>query len=658
MSNYREELKKYINAAVQNQLTEHSPHASQPLWIKPTLRPHQLTLLAAAKELEGHAYADTINMADPQLITKYGIIADRVGAGKSLVALSLIKEDAPRNTTIDIKSADSHGSTILFNVKHMPPVTPFKPEWKDPALTNKDIMDNMSGGALRVYTNTALLIVPHNVCNQWETYIKEQTTLRALIIKKTKDCDYERAGFLADVFSSDVVLVSGTMLKKFVGAMSWVGPGFQRIVWSRLFIDEADSIPCALRYGEISARFMWFISGSWLNMLFPSGLQNYYISSFPPDMTELLGGGVAGVSSSYGFIYNTLCNTRDPRFTIMLLRNSEEWINKSLLQPTVGHSTILCKAPANLAILREFITPAAMEALHAGDAAAAMTALGLKATSKESLVNQVTASLRGELTQAEKILEFKHILDYSTAAAKAHAIERATQNVERLRTQLASLESRVAQATQQLCPICYDTPHTATLTPCCRQTFCLSCICECIASKPACPLCRQSVGSVKNLMVIGEGDEEAEEEKEVDPTPTKGAALLQLLATSTDSQRFLVFSAHEASFKGLREMLAARGIKCEMLMGTAARIERMRKQFQEGKIRVLCMNARHMGAGLNLQSATDVVLYHRMNAELEKQVIGRAIRFERTTELQVTHLVHDQETSFNGASSSEVIVHV
>jgi hypothetical protein len=658
MSTYRDELKTYINAAIQNQLTEHSPHAAQPLWIKPTLRPHQLTLLAAAKDLEGHAYADTINMSDPQLITKYGIIADRVGAGKSLVALSLIKEEAPRNTTINMKSGDSHGDTMLFNVIQMPPPTPFKEEWKDPTLTNKDIMNNMSNGKTRIFTNTALLIVPHNVCNQWETYIKEQTHLRALIVKKTKDCDYERPGFLTDVFSSDVVLVSGTMLKKFVGAMSWIGPGFHRIVWSRLFIDEADTIPCALRYGEVSARFMWFISGSWLNMLLPSGLQNYYISSFPPEMTDLLGGGVAGVASSYGFIYNTICNTRNPRFTIMLLRNSEEWINKSLLQPTVSHNTIICKAPANLAILREFITPAAMEALHAGDTTAAMSALGLKATSKESLVNQVTASLRGELIQAEKILEFKRTLDYSTAAAKTHAIERATQNVERLRNQMEALEIRVAQATQQVCPICYDTPHTATLTPCCRQTFCLSCICECIASKPNCPLCRQSVGSVKNLMVIGEGEEEAVEEKAVDLTPTKGAALLQLLASSTDSQRFLVFSAHEASFKGLREMLAARGIKCEMLMGTAARIERMRKQFQEGKIRVLCLNARHMGAGLNLQAATDVILYHRMNAELEKQVIGRAIRFERPAELQVTHLVHDQETTFNGASSSEVIVHV
>ena len=139
--------------------------------------------------------------------------------------------------------------------------------------------------------------------------------------------------------------------------------------------------------------------------------------------------------------------------------------------------------------------------------------------------------------------------------------------------------------------------------------------------------------------------------------PTKGAALLKLLSESTADQRYLVFSAHEASFKGLRELLSARGVRCEVLQGTAARVERLRKQFRDGTVRVLCMNARHVGAGINLEAATHVVLYHRMNVELERQVIGRAVRFERVSSLSVMHLVHEEETAYNGASSSEVIMH-
>ena len=250
-------------------------------------------------------------------------------------------------------------------------------------------------------------------------------------------------------------------------------------------------------------------------------------------------------------------------------------------------------------------------------------------------------------------------MEYSTPAAKLLAIEKAEQKVVRIRDQLVSLESRISQVSQELCPICYDCPESKTLTPCCRQVFCLSCLCECISSNPTCPMCRKGISSISNLLVIGD-EADAEEEEVVESLPTKGAALLKLMEDEAEdtSKRYLIFSAHEASFKGLREILSSKGIRCELLYGSGARIERLRKQFQDGTVRVLCMNARHVGAGINLESATSIILYHRMNTELEKQVIGRAVRFERTKDLQVVHLVHEQETSMNGASSSEVIVHM
>jgi SNF2 family DNA or RNA helicase len=145
---------------------------------------------------------------------------------------------------------------------------------------------------------------------------------------------------------------------------------------------------------------------------------------------------------------------------------------------------------------------------------------------------------------------------------------------------------------------------------------------------------------------------------EIEQLPTKAAALLKLLSESSADQRFLVFSAHEASFRGLRELLLVHGVQCELLSGSGARVDRLRERFASGDVRVLCMNARHVGAGINLEATTDVVLYHRMNTELEKQVIGRAVRFERKRPLRVVHLVHEQETLFNGSQTSEVIMHV
>jgi len=657
MNSWREDIRNYIVGAVSTQLQESSPQAEQPASIKTALRPHQLSLLAAARSLEAKANMNTIDLQKPQLLTRYGVIGDRVGAGKSLVALGLVRDPPVKQSQLTLKEG---GVARLIGLRQMPAVQTWDQAWSD--LSGEDLYRQMFPiSHSKFHSGTALFIVPHNVAQQWEAYVRDQTTLNAYFVRRTRDCDYERAGFYRDVFTADLVVVSCTMLRKFMGALSFYGQGagFSGVVWSRLFIDEADSITVTLRPGDVLARFTWFITGSWLNMLFPHGIYSHTLQNLPEEVRKLVGdGSIHGVVSRNNIVAQSLSDSRDPSFTALVLRNADAWIDISLQRPSIVHDSVICKAPANLGVLRDFISPAAMEALHAGDTAGALVALGLKAASKETLVDRVTEGLRGDLVQAQKILAFKRDIEYSTAAAKAVAIQKAEEKVTRVQEQLVSLESRISAASSVVCPICYDVPNTTTLTPCCRQSFCLSCICECISAKPACPLCRVPITSPRALMVIGESTEGSQEANEPAALPTKGAALLKILSESTEDQRFLVFSAHEASFKGLRELLSARGIRCELLQGSAARVERLRSQFQDGTVRVLCMNARHVGSGINLEAATHIILYHRMNVELERQVIGRAVRFERASELRVVHLVHDEETAYNGAYSSEIIMHV
>jgi hypothetical protein len=652
---YRDEIRSYLESAVGYHLGADAPRAEQPAVATVPLRPHQLTLLAAARELEAKASLDHLDLGQPQLMTHYGVIADRVGAGKSLVALSLAADPPVKHSTMTVVDGGRMQYARVIQLDTIPDVQEPPADLSGASY----IAALLPHPSVSFYTRTSLMIVPHNVVQQWEAYIRDQTTLRPYIVKRTKDCDYDRGSFYSDIFGADIVVVSCTMLKKFMGAMQYHGNSFDRIVWSRLFIDEADSVTLTLRPYEVRSRFIWFITGSWVNMLFPYGIYSYTIQDLPDRLRLMVGdGGIPGVISRTNIVAQTMAyQTKEGRFTSLILRNQDSWIDSSLLMPTIRHSSVICRAPANLGILRDFIPAAAMEALHAGDTAGALEALGLKAASKQTLADRVTAGLRGELTQAEKILAFKRDIDFATPAAKELAVTKAEEKVERLREQLASLESRIAGSEDVRCPICFDSPRTATLTPCCRQSFCLACVCECIAAKPACPLCRTAIRSPKELLVIGE-DGGAGAEADEPRLPMKGAALLTLLSESTADQRFLVFSAHEASFRGLRELLASRGIQCEMLQGSGARVEALRRQFQDGTVRVLCMNARHVGAGINLEAATHVVLYHRMNMELERQVIGRAVRFERAAALDVIHLVHEEETGYNGSCSSEVIVHV
>ena len=637
------------------------------------MRPHQLSLLAAARDLEKAAVLRDLEVGEPQLMTTYGVLADRVGAGKTLVAMALAQDPPPAAASLLVKKS---GGAQIVRLRGNGPVREVEPEWMD-LSSGEAFMKALSGGGgssgkLRtIFPRTALAIVPHTVVNQWEAYAKEQAAadFKTVFIKRTVDCNFETVDFYRRVFTADLVVVSNTMLKRFIGAISFYGQEFSKILWSRLFIDEADTIAAGLRQEEVAARFTWFITGSWINMALPRGVGEWTIKSMEAGLRSLVGGGsVPGVTASRtGLVHQTLAESHDPLYTATILRCSDAWIDESLAPPPMVYETVLCEAPANLAALANFVTPAAMEALHAGDAAGAMVAMGVKPVAGASVVERLTERLRGDLRNAEKVVAHRKEMEYSTAAAKAVGIAKAEAEVARIQKQLEGLSERVGALLggSSTCPICYDPTRTPTLTPCCRQAFCLSCLCECISTKPICPLCRAAIRSAKDLVVVGEGTgngtEGEGESGGVEKLPTKGAALLRMLTEGckNPASRYLVFSAHEASFKGLRDVLAARKVRCEMLSGTAARVERLRKQFREGKVQVLCMNARYVGAGINLEPATHVVLYHRMNAELERQVIGRAVRFERATELRVVYLAHETETGLNGLSgSSEVIVHV
>ena len=55
------------------------------------------------------------------------------------------------------------------------------------------------------------------------------------------------------------------------------------------------------------------------------------------------------------------------------------------------------------------------------------------------------------------------------------------------------------------------------------------------------------------------------------------------------------------------------------------------------------LNAKHFGAGMNLQCATDIIMYHRFTREMEEQIIGRGQRMGRQGTLNVYYLIHDNE---------------
>ena len=108
--------------------------------------------------------------------------------------------------------------------------------------------------------------------------------------------------------------------------------------------------------------------------------------------------------------------------------------------------------------------------------------------------------------------------------------------------------------------------------------------------------------------------------------------------------KVLVFCRYDNPFQTLEAECEAEGITYHTLRGNKDVVASTIKMFEEGQKRVLFLHTESAGAGLNLVSATHVVLLHVMTPEEEKQVIGRAYRLGRTEPLPVLHLQYEGET--------------
>jgi len=614
----------YFKGVFQNELGEDaSRFPNQPLGIKAKLYPHQKTILQAALNLEKTKFDGLQCGEHKKLYTNYGIIADRVGSGKSLVALSLVKQPAPEEREIITNYRNNNLSMIKY---HIP----------EPSKTR---------------IKAALFIVPHSIMGQWEAYITEQTTLNVIFCRRKKEvCDKTLSTFFNAV---DAVFVSSTMYKDFE-----YNQAPEKFHWSRIFIDEADTIQAGIRM-QLTANFIWLITASYLNIAFPTGISHnlahpYY--HLPPDeqdpalnviITNVSGPilHVSGISTNANFLKNLIGQTdihknSDLQSWRVVLRNSDNYIDFSFTMPPIVHKQILCRSPANLRILESLIPNEIMDLLHAGDTRGALQALGVHDESPTSIIESLTMTLRKDLEQQRRKLAFNKTLEYSSEAAKQKSLETQELKIQSLEARIETIEKRMGEIETTNCPICYSDLETPTLTPCCKNVFCFSCLCESLKRQPVCPLCRGGITSVSQLHVVNKSANVI-----VQPTDgpkTKLEEFLQFVEANPKA-KILLFSEFDASFNQLENEMNRRDIKFSAINGSTARISNILSAFDEGSFRVLFLNSRHVGAGLNIISATDVFLFHKMTSEMEKQIIGRAYRIGRKNPLHVHHLVYQSE---------------
>jgi hypothetical protein len=651
----RRRLWSFFEALYNQELKEDSPRAPTPSWIKTNLLPHQQACFAAAVTLE---QAKTTGVEVPpvtgepsggRLYTSHGILADTVGSGKSLIALSLVRVPPPPPTYTEFSLRNS---TALG-------------DGRDTGLLRQrnQLVQNISGLTLR-QVNACLFIIPHPLMSQWESYVESDSTLRARFIKKKNDACAE--DFMTTLDTYDAIFVSSTMYSTLR-----VAHPIHTIMWKRVFIDEADSIALTNTADEINGLFYWFISASWMNLIFANGTYFNMSSVYNPlpDTPESVVARVNALMAGPNFLalpgvrHNNLprrmCGymTRDGVYgmapvnyqsTRLIIHASPDFIKSSFRPPTIINQHILCLTPHNIQVLNDHISPDMLERLNAGDVRGALDMLGMTSHSGDEVIKAVTENLEKDLDNAKKTFDYKQSLEYSTHTAKAKALEACTQKIASIESRISAIQDRIKKAGEQTCAICYNDISGAAVVPCCQQVFCFGCLCQSLQRAASCPLCRTRIESIKDVRVLHDTAPPDNSVELAPDTPkpellTKRDALLQYVAEHKDA-RILMFSSYDASFGALEDLLRRTDINFATLSGSQARINKLLKDFKEGKYTLLFLNARNMGAGLNIDCATHVILYHKMNAELQNQIVGRAVRLGRTADLTVVHLLHENES--------------
>jgi filamentous hemagglutinin family protein len=132
--------------------------------------------------------------------------------------------------------------------------------------------------------------------------------------------------------------------------------------------------------------------------------------------------------------------------------------------------------------------------------------------------------------------------------------------------------------------------------------------------------------------------------KQMDNRPKKIDKMVDIIQREDDG-RFIIFANYSKTIDNVQNALNKHHISNKILRGSASTIKGTLQKFNDGKLDVIILNASNFGAGLNIQAATDVIIYHRFDRELEEQVIGRAQRYGREGKLNIHYLIHDNELS-------------
>ncbi len=617
------------------EITDNSPRKGAPPGSKIVLKPHQEALLHRLIHYENNElilseFESLRDVSTPEQSVKLngGVIGDRVGSGKSYVILSLIKSNDITNRTSSLVQSFGYNT-----------------------MTFKTVEKSTS-------IKTNILVIPHNITSQWEKYVTSfGADIKYLIVNKAKVIsDIEDRKI--NVADYDLLIVTSTFYKHLANDLIYS----KRIKVQRLIFDEVDNTTI-VGCNRINAMFYWYVTASYGNLLFPRGHSEYCpVARRYINYTE-------GIRTA-GYVKNLFIalNQSLPQelMKILVVKNNEAFIESSLHLPPVINNILVCKTPASVRILHGLVDRTIIQLLNAGDEQGAIAMLAPTQKNTESnIIELMIARYNRDLKNEKVKLQATEGIEYDTEELRRTAITAQQKKIKEIETKINMVKDRIHN--NDFCAICYDNLKNKTIVDCCQNAFCFKCINlwrNQNAMNPTCPMCKKRVED-KNLFVVSE---QQPEPTEAGPSTAPAKKSVQLKSNSlfnadytkkleklkvlemmlqsrmTDPNfKCLLFSGYETSFTKIVPILEKLNINFSFLKGRGDVVKNIVHRYKTGDVQVLLINIQDYGSGLNLENTSDVLMFHKFDSEIEKQVIGRAQRIGRTSSLKIWYLLHENE---------------
>jgi hypothetical protein len=464
-----------------------------------------------------------------------------------------------------------------------------KMDWKEPLVDISSQVCSNIDGSLRITRTetmvripTTLIITPLSIFHQWESEIKH-TNLTYKMVKARAD--------ITDVEKYDVVVCTVNMFND-------LALKYNEFYFKRFIYDEMDSayIP---NMETIKAGFSWFVSAT-----FDQVLTEINRSRRSHHMKRLFMNILSDYYSRSSLLKSITVNSNEKLRAMQPVPFEYRNVYYDVIRaPVVNH-------------LRGQMDDDLIQMIDAGNIRDAVRHLG-------GLEDDSNIADLLRRRAADKVREAEEKVANYTGNQRD---EWATRLTDARRT-LNTIEERIRDIEMDTCGLCNEAMKYPTLLGCCQNMACGRCVTTWIRTHNTCPYCRNKDPHLVHLTHYIPEDEKEEEKFGNAGIQRGGDKFTHLQTIARTGKKVLVFAAHSSLFAEISTALRSQGTSYSLVTGSVSQRQAALDAYIRGDTKVLILNSRMNGAGLNLQITTDIILWHAMPAPLTKQMIGRALRY-------------------------------